>query len=304
MPSLLGGTISTPCERCGREFSFELWSVVDTEQRPDLAERARDSRIRMFPCPGCGEPAVSTDPLLIYQPSQGGIGALVLACSEPANQALVQKEATPLVAWLENELGVGHDATGVIPTPWELLGTLLQRNIQADLETPDAHLDLPPEFGASYREILGQIRKDRGLEWVTDLGDADLPPVDYYEHVDGARCTECGEPFKATIYMIVTDRPALADAVISGEVQSEFCPHCGERVFYGAMLFVWRPRRSPRILVSPGPGIPKEQSVEAATTLFGVLKNAVGAQFRDEWLSQARFLSREELGATLSATPS
>jgi hypothetical protein len=303
MRSWLGDTITVNCEQCGQKFSFEVWSIVDMEERPDLAAKVMDASIRIFACPACGKTVSSVDPLLIYRPSQGGVGAMVFACSDADNLAALQEEAGPLASWVAHEVGASNDEIGIIPTPWRLLTVILERNIQADLETPDAYLDLPPELGASYREILGKIRKDRGIEWVTDLGDSKLPPVDYFENADVPGCSQCGKPFQATVCMIATERPGLAAKVRSGEIQSHVCPHCGKRVLLGAMLLVWRTRRSPRILVSPPSGMPTEMAVQAWKVLIEVLQRYVGAQFREEWISQARFLSRKDLAEMLSAGP-
>jgi hypothetical protein len=180
---------------------------------------------------------------------------------------------------------------------------VLERDIEGDLETPDAYLGLPPELGASYREMLAELRADRGLSWVTDLGDGDLPPFEYAEDLDVPGCPRCGKPFKARLPGIVTEKPRLGRMIRTGDVESGTCPHCGERVRVGTMLLVWRPRRQPRILLSPVPGMTEDQIQQSATVLFELLRRQVGDKFRDEWLSQARVLSRQELAAALGPVP-
>jgi hypothetical protein len=118
MPSLLSDTIRTTCKRCGRPFAFELWSVVDTDERPDLGERPRDASIRVFACPACGEQVMSADPLLIHRPRQGALGVLLHACAAGEDEAVVRTESGALAMWLVNALKRDPAGAGIIPTPW------------------------------------------------------------------------------------------------------------------------------------------------------------------------------------------
>jgi len=229
MPSLLGETISYTCERCGSPFSFEIWSVVDTVERPDLAGRITDASIRVFACPSCGETVSSIDPLLVYRPHEGGLGAMILATSSPDEEA-VQGTGGLLARWVAHEIGADPREIGTIVTHWELLPAVMQRNVARDLETPDALLDLSPELGAWYRHILGQLRADHGLSWVTDLGDGDLPEVELVEHVAISACPECGKASTATVPRTVTDRPGLGGLLRAGDFYTHVCPHCRARL--------------------------------------------------------------------------
>lgn len=64
------------CPNCNQEFNFDIWVIVDINERPDLLERILKSRLHRFSCPYCGftdEAAVpfivmslSEHPFLIY----------------------------------------------------------------------------------------------------------------------------------------------------------------------------------------------------------------------------------------------
>jgi CpXC protein len=299
MRSLAGAAVEVTCGR-GHPFSIEVWLVIDMEERPDLAEKVMDGSIRVFACPVCGAEVETGDPLLIYRPSQGGTERMIFANSSDDD---VQDKANLLVGLFSRESGVAQDEIAIIPVPWDLLIPVLRRDIDGDLETPDAYLDLPAELGISYRQALAVLRADRGLSWVTDLGDGDLPSCEYTEDFDLSGCLHCSKPFKAKICQTTTEKPGLARRIRNGDVQSDTCPHCGGRVPLGGMLLIWRPRRQPRILLSPVPGMTTEGIRQSTLVLLDVLRRHVGARFREEWLAGARFLSREELAGTLSPAP-
>jgi hypothetical protein len=300
MPSLVKDAVAVSCGR-DHAFSIQLWLVIDMEERPDLEAKVMDGSIRIFACPVCGGEVETGEPLLTYRPRHGGTELMIFANSREED---VRVWAGPLVGWFAEQSGVAPTDIRVIPVPWKLLIPVLERDIEADLETPDAALDLPPQLGASYREMLAGLRAEYGLSWVTDLGDGDLPSFEHSENFDIAKCVHCGKAFKARVCLITTEKPGLARRVENDEVQAGTCPHCGGRAALGGMLLVWRPRRQPRILLSPVPGMTAEVTRQSTQVLLDVLRRQVGEKFREEWISQARFLPRDELAATLRLGPS
>ena len=57
------------CPACDHAFSFEVWLIVDTVERPDLVDCIRGGTLHDIICPSCGEPVGQVDaPLLLYTP--------------------------------------------------------------------------------------------------------------------------------------------------------------------------------------------------------------------------------------------
>ncbi|HHS98278.1 MAG TPA: hypothetical protein ENK08_10380, partial [Chloroflexi bacterium] len=60
---------ATPtCPQCGRTFEAEVWLIVDTAARPDLAERLKEGTLHRFPCPHCGHEVEVDVPVLVFRP--------------------------------------------------------------------------------------------------------------------------------------------------------------------------------------------------------------------------------------------
>ena len=298
MSSLLGGTIPYVCENCRTSFSFELWSVVDTEERPDLLAKIMDGSIRRFPCPSCGTTAESIDPLLVYRPREGGVRGLIFASSTPYDNDHLQSEGGALAHWLANETGADPQEIGIVPTTWALLPAFMERNLQQDLETPDAQLDLAPELGSTYRDILRQLRVDHGLSWVTDLGDADLPEIELGEQLT-VTCPACHDASAVKVPRIVTDRPGLAGQLRGGDFYTKVCPKCGEPLPIGFAFLVWRPRRNPKILAGVIRGMSPDGVEDTWTILMERLQTELGSKFREEWFSTMVALPHDDLADRL-----
>ncbi|MCX7609830.1 MAG: CpXC domain-containing protein, partial [Anaerolineales bacterium] len=84
MPISHAQPIQLTCPRCNRPFQAELWLIVDAAERPDLLEKAKQSRLHEIACPQCGHPVQADAPLLLYLDSPlplgegpGGEGALL-----------------------------------------------------------------------------------------------------------------------------------------------------------------------------------------------------------------------------------
>ena len=59
---------SLTCPRCGRSFTAEIWLIVDTSERSDLAGRCREGTIHTLTCPHCGNEGQVDAPLLVFCP--------------------------------------------------------------------------------------------------------------------------------------------------------------------------------------------------------------------------------------------
>jgi len=57
------------CPRCGENFFFEYWLVVDIAEHPELADKIRNGTLRHAKCKHCGQIVRDPDiPLLLYWP--------------------------------------------------------------------------------------------------------------------------------------------------------------------------------------------------------------------------------------------
>ncbi len=75
MQGLLAGTATArsrwevtavTCPTCAREFSVEVWLVIDRAERPDLLHRLMDGELSVAVCPHCGVEGGITHPLLFH----------------------------------------------------------------------------------------------------------------------------------------------------------------------------------------------------------------------------------------------
>ena len=60
-PISFAESTQAPCPQCGQPVNLDIWLIVDTAERPDLAERVRDGTLHEAPCPHCGH-AGQVDP--------------------------------------------------------------------------------------------------------------------------------------------------------------------------------------------------------------------------------------------------
>ncbi len=58
------------CPSCGRSFEAEVWTLVDTAERPDLLQALQDQTLDRVTCPHCGHSGASGAPLLLHDPQQ------------------------------------------------------------------------------------------------------------------------------------------------------------------------------------------------------------------------------------------
>ena len=53
MPISRTETVRLTCPSRGHEFEARVWRLVDSTERPDLAERAREGQLNLVTCPEC-----------------------------------------------------------------------------------------------------------------------------------------------------------------------------------------------------------------------------------------------------------
>lgn len=58
------------CPSCGKSFEAEVWTLVDTAERPDLLQALQDETLDRVSCPHCGYSGPSGAPLLLHDRQQ------------------------------------------------------------------------------------------------------------------------------------------------------------------------------------------------------------------------------------------
>ena len=119
-------------------------------------------------------------------------------------------------------------------------------------------------------------------------------------------CRACGEAFAADVWVIVDteERPDLLAKARGGTLHDLTCPHCGHTATLNTALLLLRPHGAPALLFSPRRGGDREADEEQAAALVGMLRQEMGAGWRDEWLGEGvAGVAREALPAALSEDP-
>ncbi len=166
-------TVTLACPQCGRQFSADLWLIVDAGERPDLLERVREGALHTFTCPGCGQAVGADAPLLLYFPD----APLRLPDREarllfsPARRTSTEEDrehARALLARLRDTLGPAWRdewlADGLPGVPQEMLPLLLSGDPEAALrraaEQAAAELErLRQEEPETYRQLEEAARQ-------------------------------------------------------------------------------------------------------------------------------------------------
>ncbi len=120
-------------------------------------------------------------------------------------------------------------------------------------------------------------------------------------------CPHCGHEFFTEIYLIVdvAERPDLLARLRDGSLHAITCPHCGEPLGQvDAPLLVYRPGQTPPLTFSPARQTGQEQDQEHAAGLVGLLRERLGAAWRDDWLADGPgYVPRPLLALALSDDP-
>jgi hypothetical protein len=130
--------VEVACERCGGAVREDSVYVLDADARRDLVRRCLADRIRRMVCPACGHEMPYDHPLLVYRPSEGGLGALIFVPGgwqdEPGQPTWLMR----LLAWLYTELGLTFDdqQPHYIQTDLDGLCAVLCRSLIEDRRAP------------------------------------------------------------------------------------------------------------------------------------------------------------------------
>lgn len=139
----------------------------------------------------------------------------------------------------------------------------------------------------------------------------DAPPHSHAEPA-GLACRACGGPIEADVWVIVdtAERPDLLARLRDGTLHDLICPHCGHVATINAPLLILRPDAEPALLFSPAGGTASatdaqhERDEEQAAALVGILREHMGADWREAWLAHGLTgAARAALPALLTDDP-
>jgi len=123
------------CPRCGRAFEGEIGLILDTSERPDLLERARDGTLHTVACPHCGHETEVDAPLLVLRP--GATPPLLFSPAQRTTAEEDRKQAAGLVGALRERMGADWReewlAQGLPGVPRPLLPAALSDDPEAAL---------------------------------------------------------------------------------------------------------------------------------------------------------------------------
>jgi hypothetical protein len=134
------------CPTCGRVTPWNVWVVVNTQERPDLLGRIRDGTIRKLTCPGCGAEAWSALPLVVYNPT-GFPRALIMSSEE--DRPISARYASFL--WFE---------TGEVFhwMPHSIMLLVFRRDVRTDMDTITVRPGNDSPGGQEYYDFLQRLR--------------------------------------------------------------------------------------------------------------------------------------------------
>ena len=118
-------------------------------------------------------------------------------------------------------------------------------------------------------------------------------------------CPNCGHSFEAAIWLIIdaNERPDLLDSTRAGTIHDRSCPDCGHTEQVDAPILLYRPDDMPPLIFSPAQRTTEAQDREQAQGLLGLLHDALGNAWRNEWLAGMPVIPRDFLPAALSEDP-
>jgi tetratricopeptide (TPR) repeat protein len=183
----LSEPLDLTCGQCGRTLAFELWLIVDADERPDLLARA--GALHTVSCSVCGPQGEVDAPLLLYLPdhnSATGQPPLIFSPAEQTSAEQDQQMAVGLLQELARRLGAA----------WQDDWLAQVASVRREL-LPVALSDDP----AAMREHLTQSREDAELA----PGAAVLTEIAATLAAEGVRLES-----PADLERALAERPALA----------------------------------------------------------------------------------------------
>jgi CHAT domain-containing protein/glutaminase len=128
VPNSFSQTAEFICPISNKPFDFEVWLIIDRDERPDLIEKARAGTLNTVISPYTGTAMGTVDaPLLIFQPN--GTPSLFFSPAQGTTQEQNQQQAIELIHQLRQRLGTGWQErwlqNGLPAIPRELVGDAL-----------------------------------------------------------------------------------------------------------------------------------------------------------------------------------
>lgn len=154
------------CPECGRSFTAQVWLVVDSAERPDLAARIREGTLHDLPCPHCGHQVAVDVPLLLYRPDRDP--PLLFSPAQQTTAEQDREQAAGLVGVLRERLGPAWQdewrAEGLTGMPREFLPMALSDDLEAALrqmaERAQQEMErLREEDPERYRQLEEMVRQ-------------------------------------------------------------------------------------------------------------------------------------------------
>ncbi len=178
------------CNRCGKKFQAEVWLIVDTVSRADLANHIRNETLHAIICPRCHQLIDKVDfPLLLYRP--GKTPTLLFSPAQGTTQQQDMNHVARLIEMLRKRLGKAWQDSWLASTsflvPREALPIALDAEKIEDSD-PEASSRIPP-----------QLRED--------LQRANLA-LHYYEMNDDERALDT----VLALWRRIIDHPVLSHA--------------------------------------------------------------------------------------------
>lgn len=141
-------------------MEFEVWIIVDLDERPDLLARLRARALHTARCPHCGYEATVNAPLLFVRPAAEP--ALVFSPARGGTPAQDEEQAEALVGMLRENMGEAWRgewlARGLSGVPREALPALLGDDLATAAAFAAAHAaddwDVPPHLRQTLEEIV------------------------------------------------------------------------------------------------------------------------------------------------------
>jgi hypothetical protein len=91
----IGYHLGLKCVFCDESYEFDLWVIIDVQERPDLLERMMKEDLHEARCPRCGHPQRLNADLLIYRPQQQPV-----LLFSPCDQGSMEERRTRLFGLL------------------------------------------------------------------------------------------------------------------------------------------------------------------------------------------------------------
>ena len=172
MPHSFSQTASLTCPQCGRDFSAEIWLIVDADEHPDLLERIRAGTLHTITCPHCGHEGQVDAPLLLLR--LGATPPLLFSPAQRTTEEQDREQAAGLVNMLREQMGADWQdewlAQGLpgVPRPF------LPAALSADPEAAEAALLVPTLQAFIQAETWGESRRilEAHPELLSDEADA------------------------------------------------------------------------------------------------------------------------------------